>query len=117
MWDKILLLVMVDDGARERLVKLIQEVKGDRSERKFAEDLGVSFGAVQGWLKGKIPRSDNLQKIAVAAGMSVDEFLAEVRGEGAARTPKVAEEVLQVALQLDKDEQRRLIKLLVNRVL
>jgi transcriptional regulator with XRE-family HTH domain len=117
MLQEILFLVMVDDGARERLMELIKKVKGDRDQRKFAKDTGVSLGAVQGWLKGKIPRSDNLQKIAIAAGMSVDELLAEVRGEGVARTPKVAEEVLQAALQLDEEEQRRLIKLLVNRVL
>ena len=117
MWQEIGLLLAMDQGARQRLVELIERVKGDRDQRKFAKDVGVSLGAVQGWLKGKIPRSESLQKIAVAAGLTVDELFFEIKGEGAARTPKVAEEVLQSALQLDEEEQRRLIKLLVNRVL
>jgi transcriptional regulator with XRE-family HTH domain len=113
MW-LILELLAMDDEARRRLINLIVKVKGDRSQRQFALDLDVSLGAVQNWLQGRVPSSENLEKIATSAGMTIEELFQEIRGEEAGYTPHLAEDVLQIALQLDNEQRRRLIKLLVD---
>ena len=108
--------LLMDVEARRRLKKLIERIKGDRSQRQFALDVGVSLGAVQNWLQGRVPQPENLEKVAIAAGLTIEELLVEVRGEGATYTPRVAEDVLQIALQLDSEQRRRLIKLLVDNI-
>jgi transcriptional regulator with XRE-family HTH domain len=79
--------------------------------------MGVSLGAVQFWLKGRVPSSKNLERIAAAANMSIEGLFNEIRGEDAKVSSKKAEDILLLALQLDEQQQKRLIKLLVNRVL
>lgn len=109
-------LLAMDEAARQRLVELVKRIQGDRSQRKFASDLGVSTGALQNWLQGRVPSSENLENLATAAGMTIEELLNEIRGETVAYTPRVAEDVLQIALQLDDEQRRRLIKLLVDNI-
>lgn len=106
----------MDEAGRRRLAELVKRLQGDRSQRKFASDLGVSPGALQNWLQGRVPSSENLENLAIAAGMTIEELLNEIRGETTAYTPKVAEDVLQVALQLDNEERRRLVKLLIDNI-
>lgn len=107
----------MDEGARRRLAEILKNVQGDRSVRQFALDLGVALGTVQNWLQGAgLPSLENLEKIAVAAGISVEELFAELRGEKTSPAPRKAEDVLQVAMQLDDEERRRLIKLLVDAI-
>lgn len=111
-------LIAMDSAAKKRLAQILIRVQGDRSMRQFAMDLGVSLGTVQNWLQGSgFPSADNLGKIATAAGMSIEELFNEVRGqEKTPYTPKMAEDVLQVALLLDDEQRRRLIKLLVDHI-
>jgi transcriptional regulator with XRE-family HTH domain len=108
--------VLMDDRQRQKLVDLIVEIKGDRSQSRFARDLGVSLGAVQGWLAGGLPSVDNLEKIAVAAGMTLEELIVHIWGANLKHAPKVAEDVLQNAVLLDVEQRRRLIHLLIDTI-
>lgn len=108
--------VLMDEvEAKKRLARILAKVQGDRSQRQFAIDLGVGLATVQNWLSGQtFPSGKNLEKIAVAAGVNIEELFNQIKGNEAIYTPKVAEDVFQLALQLDDNERRRLIKLLVD---
>ncbi|MBN3948382.1 MAG: helix-turn-helix domain-containing protein [Nostoc sp. NMS7] len=115
IWLTIVTLQM-DDLAKQRLIDLLVRVQGDRSQREFARDLEITPGALQNWLLGRVPSSDNLQKIATAAGMTIEQLFSELKGESSVYVPKVAEDVLQIALQLNNEQRRRLIKLLIDTI-
>jgi transcriptional regulator with XRE-family HTH domain len=103
---------------RERLIEIITRAKGDRSQGELAAELGVSSSAVQKWLSGAgFPSSDNLEKIAKAAGLSgLDALRAYLRGvEGDQKEhSKVAEEILPIVQQMDKEERKRLMKMMID---
>lgn len=62
--------------ARERLAKIVKSTRGERTQRAFARDLGVSYTAIQDWEKARtIPGTDNLEKIADKAGLTLQELL------------------------------------------
>lgn len=114
-------LLLMNKEARERLAKIIKEARGKRSQRIFAKSLGVSQAAVQSWERlDSFPGTDSMKAIAASVCMSLDELLLYIEGETTEvnRTPipKVAEDALLFADQLDREEQVRLIKLLVDKV-
>ncbi|MBD2437393.1 helix-turn-helix transcriptional regulator [Nostoc sp. FACHB-110] len=107
----------MDAAAKGRLTTLISDLQGQRSLRNFARDLGVSLKTVQNWLEGdNLPSTRNLQKIAIAANMNVEQLYAYLNGQQIKYVPKVAEDVLRLALQLNDDERRRLAKLLIDNI-
>lgn len=119
MWLAIRQILM-EEGSRERLAKIVSIAKGERSQSQFAMDLGVSLGAIQNWLKGQgMPSAKNLEKIATAAGMSLEELFSEISGGESKEvySPKVAEDVLQIAKKLDKQQRARLVRLLFDDLL
>ncbi|BBD69557.1 helix-turn-helix domain-containing protein [Nostoc commune NIES-4072] len=116
MWLEIRQILM-DDQARKRLAEIVIKIRGERSQSQFAMDLGVSLGAVQNWMKGQgMPSAKNLEKIATAAGMNLEELFSQINGDDPKEiySPKVAEEVMQVARKLDIEQRKRLIKLLID---
>lgn len=61
----------------ERLTELVKRARGCLSQRKFADEIGVSFTAVNAWEKGRrFPDRENLVKIAARAGCSFDAAIA-----------------------------------------
>jgi transcriptional regulator with XRE-family HTH domain len=61
----------------ERLRELVKTARGEQSQRKFAEGLGVSWTSVHAWEKGKrFPDRENIMKIAAKAGMTYDQAIA-----------------------------------------
>jgi transcriptional regulator with XRE-family HTH domain len=71
----------MDEAFRKRLSDVISEIRGDLSQRDFAEKLGVAQSSVQGWEKGSnIPNLENLAKIASLRGQLPEELLAELYG-------------------------------------
>ena len=109
----------MDAKARKRLVVAIKKARGGRSQRQFAIDLNVSYGAVQAWERGdSVPGVESLQAIATSLGQSLDELLTYTQGASPEDLKHlVAEDVLVRANQLSEDEQGRLIKLLVDKLL
>lgn len=55
--------------------KRIAEVRGDRSQRRFARDLGVFQQNVNRYENGTTPHTDFLITIAVKEGVSLDWLL------------------------------------------
>lgn len=108
----------MDAEARKRLVVAIKKARGRRSQRQFATDLNVSYGAVQAWERGdSVPGVESLQAIAISLGQTLDELLAYAQGASPEELKHfVAEDVLIRAEQLSQEEQGRLIKLLVDRL-
>ncbi|WP_414755605.1 helix-turn-helix domain-containing protein [Anabaena sp. CCY 9910] len=109
----------MSDLFRDRFVEVVAKAKGDRSQAEFAHYLGVSSSAVQKWLAGNgFPSSENLEKIAKAAGFSgVDEMTRYLRGEEFSEDedrPKIAEEIFPLANHLDKEQRKRLIEMLLK---
>ncbi|MGL5532663.1 MAG: LexA family transcriptional regulator, partial [Plesiomonas shigelloides] len=54
----------------------LTEVIGTQSVRSFAEEIGLSEGAVRAFLKGRIPRADDALAIARAKGVDLVWLLA-----------------------------------------
>ncbi|QLE47802.1 helix-turn-helix transcriptional regulator [Nostoc sp. C057] len=101
---------------RKKLAAIIREARGDRSQGRFARDLGVNPGTLRNWELGDSePSLDNLKAIADATGRNLLQLIAELTGVGieALPEPRVAEDVMAIAFKLEKVEQFRLVQLLI----
>ncbi|MBN3875270.1 helix-turn-helix transcriptional regulator [Nostoc sp. JL23] len=101
---------------RKKLAAIIREARGDRSQGKFARDLGVNPGTLRNWELGDSePSLDNLKAIADASGRNLLQLIAEITGvkSGALPETHTAEDVMAIASKLEKVEQFRLIQFLV----
>ncbi|MBD2488981.1 helix-turn-helix domain-containing protein [Aulosira sp. FACHB-615] len=99
---------------RKRLAEIIREARGDRSQGKFARDLGVNPGTVRNWELGDSePSLGNLKAIADATGRNLLQLIAEITGEDTdtTPTPRVAEDVMAIASKLPVKEQFRLAQI------
>lgn len=62
--------------SRERLAKIVRNTRGEQTQRAYAKKLNVSYAAIQDWEKAKtIPGTDNLEKIARSAGLTLQELI------------------------------------------
>jgi transcriptional regulator with XRE-family HTH domain len=117
-WLKVYLWLM-DSKAKARLMEKIKQAQGNRSQRKFAEDLGVALGSVQNWLRGdSFPMVDKFERIASSLGMSQEALFAyivtgsEEIFNAPPSVPTVAEDVRAYAHPLSVNEKVRLLGLL-----
>jgi transcriptional regulator with XRE-family HTH domain len=100
----------------EKLATIIRVARGDRSQGKFARDLGVNPGTLRNWELGDSePSLDNLKAIADASGRNLLQLIAEITGVKSETLPEThtAEDVMAIAFKLEKVEQFRLIQLLI----
>lgn len=103
--------------SKERLAQLLQEMKGNRSERAFARDLKVHPGTLGGWLRCEtFPDQANLEQLARLRQMSLDAFLSFLRGDAVLTDPKTAEDLFALTNHLSDQEAFRLARLLLDRV-
>lgn len=59
----------------DRLVLLLQELRGNLSQRQFAKELGVTHSTVQAWeAKLSWPGTQNLKKLASLKGCTLDQL-------------------------------------------
>jgi transcriptional regulator with XRE-family HTH domain len=110
------LMLLMDEDAKARLIEKLIEAQAGRSQRRFAEDLDVSLGSVQNWLKGdSFPMVDKFEKIAASLGMSQESLFAYVvtGSEKILDAPPAvatrAEDVRVYAENLSVDEKVRLV--------
>ncbi|MBO3462874.1 helix-turn-helix domain-containing protein [Aetokthonos hydrillicola Thurmond2011] len=120
-WLNFFSVLLMDTEVRRRLAEIIKKARGKRSQRDFAKALGVSQAAVLSWEKMEsFPGTDSMKAIATSVSMSLDELLLYLEGETAqvnrVPAPKVAEDALSFIEHLNREEQIRLIKLLVDKV-
>ena len=104
---------------KNRLKKLVTELKGNLSQRAFANMLNVSYTAVQHWEKGAesefFPNDGNLAKIANAKGWTVDELK---RYLATGKIPETGEfsRLLDQIKRLHPDQSVIAMKALVERI-
>ncbi|MEN8183560.1 MAG: helix-turn-helix domain-containing protein [Myxococcota bacterium] len=60
---------------KRRLPERLAEVRGDRSQRQFARDLGVFQQNVNRYEAGTTPHTDFLITLALKEGVSIDWLL------------------------------------------
>lgn len=91
--------------ARERLAKIVKEIRGNRSQRAFARDLGVTGTAVRAWEETRsIPDIDNMKRIGLLAGFkSLDDFLSYLNGE-ALEQPKEIDKIINQLRQMPLEQ-------------
>ena len=111
---------LMDEDKRIRLSEVVKKARGDRTQRQFAKYLGVSFAAVRSWEEQEsYPGLPNLEKIANASGMILEDLLAYLRGEVTAESasPKtrIAEDLLPYVDNLSPNERKKLIRLLIEK--
>jgi transcriptional regulator with XRE-family HTH domain len=71
----------VDDAVLRRYAEAVKAARGQRSQREFAELLGVSQSTVHNWENAKnAPDLDGLEKIARIRGQLPEELLTEIYG-------------------------------------
>lgn len=65
------------DSKTERLARIVAELRGSKSQRQFAKELGVSQSSVRFWESHLAwPETENLEKLAVLRGWSLSELQA-----------------------------------------
>lgn len=71
------------DLKTERLAKLVVELRGSKSQRQFARELGVSQSSVRFWESYLAwPETENLEKLAALKGWTLSHLQAYlVKGE------------------------------------
>lgn len=70
------------DERKSRIADLVVKARGDMSQNKFAELLGVVSGTLQGWELGRSePKLEHLETIAASAGYKVEDVVAYISGE------------------------------------
>ncbi|MCH2171372.1 helix-turn-helix domain containing protein [Myxococcota bacterium] len=72
---------------KKKLPERLAEVRGDRSQRQFAMDLGVFQQNVNRYERGSTPHPDFLITLALKEGISVDWLLF---GKGRKKIPGLA---------------------------
>jgi transcriptional regulator with XRE-family HTH domain len=87
----------MDVKSKERLSKLIKELRKDMSQKEFARALGVTYSAIQSWENAEVtPSSENLVKISKAAGYSLEELISFLDGKPMEQPTNVDKIVNQV---------------------
>lgn len=106
------------DEVKARLSEILKQAQGDLPMRKFAKELGVSHVTLMSWVNCEgFPSRESLEKIAVVLGLTLDDLLANLRGDRVADiAPKRAEDLLPLANDLSDSEAFRLATLLLERV-
>jgi transcriptional regulator with XRE-family HTH domain len=73
----------MDSSAKRKFAELVKRLRGDLTQKEFADILGVTYGAIQGWENEAVnnPSSANLAKIAHHAGLTIEQLMARLEGK------------------------------------
>lgn len=107
-----------DMATRIRLSVVVKLARGNRSQRKFAKDLGISYAAIRSWEECEnLAGLESMKVIATASGMTLEELLAYLKGEIEVNQvipkAKIAEDLFPFVNVLPREERKRLIQFLV----
>jgi transcriptional regulator with XRE-family HTH domain len=76
--------------SRQKLSKLLFALRGSKSRRGFARDLGVSATAIISWEKAdNEPDVEHLTQIAKLAGYTLDELMNHLEGTSPKKSDKI----------------------------
>ena len=75
-------MVAMKNERTSRIAELVVKARGDMSQNKFADLLGVASGTLQGWELGRSePKLEHLEIIAASAGYKVEDVVAYISGQ------------------------------------
>ncbi|WP_040899101.1 hypothetical protein [Xenococcus sp. PCC 7305] len=109
--------------ARKRLANFLERLKGDKTYRAFAQDLGVSFNSLHSWINMvNFPQTQNLQVIALYSGQSVENLLhylntGEEEAPAKSSSVKSIEAILSEMNSLSESELLDLVGILIDKYL
>jgi transcriptional regulator with XRE-family HTH domain len=88
------------ESKTERLARLVAELRGSKSQRQFAKELGVSQSSVRFWESHLAwPETENLEKLAALKGWSLQDLQSYlVKGERP--DPEPLEQILNTVRSL-----------------
>lgn len=90
--------VNVDEVALQRLAKSVLEARGERSQREFAQLIGVAQSTVQSWENARnTPSLENLEKIASMRGQLPEEFVAFLYGRSMGQSLPLEEQISRMS--------------------
>jgi transcriptional regulator with XRE-family HTH domain len=112
------LTITMNEEEQERFVELLLSIKGDMSERQLAKKMQISPFALNSWLRGTTPKTENLNKIADYMGISLDVLMSKVRQKPLKGTPipDTAVGCYELVQHLCDEEKLKLAKKLINDV-
>jgi transcriptional regulator with XRE-family HTH domain len=113
----VLVTSETDKLAKERLARLVRNLRGQKTQREFAKLLGTSYTAVQDWEKQiRLPKGKNLGRIAQLQGWTQEDlmrylFLPDVHMVPSAVDPL---ELVMMDIQNLSPEQLRKLSVYLN---
>jgi transcriptional regulator with XRE-family HTH domain len=94
----------VDIRAKQKLAILVHDACTRHGQRGYAKRLGVSQSAVLGWLEARsTPTIDNLKRIALDAGYTLEQFEAYLNEQPLPR-PSTKDQLVVQMRQLARQE-------------
>ena len=76
------LVVEMNLEGKEKLAKIVRDLRGNESLSAFAKRLGVSYMAVSKWENQQsFPDREHLAKIARLSGYGLDDFVTHLEGK------------------------------------
>ncbi|BAQ63898.1 helix-turn-helix transcriptional regulator [Geminocystis sp. NIES-3709] len=110
----------MNDEELDRLSKLLMDLKGDKSLRQFAEELGSSYYALRTWIhKKNIPTPQNLEKISNYMRIELNELFSIIKDKNLNNNflkelPDNAKEAYPYLINLPKEEKLKVAQKILN---
>lgn len=81
MQNLIRLDTVLDDEGKKRLGDIVRQLRGKKTQREFAQELGVVQSTLSYWESGKgTPNLENIEMLASFWGKTPEEFVAFLYG-------------------------------------
>ncbi len=88
----------MNEAVLQRLAQSVLEARGERSQREFAQLIGVAQSTVQSWENAKnTPSLENLEKIASIRGQLPEEFVAFLYGRSIGQSLPLEEQISRMS--------------------
>jgi transcriptional regulator with XRE-family HTH domain len=100
-YTNFLLFRMFDRCVKNRLAGVVRELRGDRSQREFAEILNVGQATIQSWEseRGGTPALDSLIKIANLRKENPEVFIAYLFGRPIDNTTSIEAQIENMPIE------------------
>jgi transcriptional regulator with XRE-family HTH domain len=101
----------------DRFSEIIRQIKGNLTNREFAQKIGVSVYSISAWQSGSTtPTVESLDLIASYMKISTNELLIRIKGKKNKSLP-TAESFYDLMSDLTKNEKIKLIYFLFSQVI
>jgi transcriptional regulator with XRE-family HTH domain len=106
----------MSDSQQERLASLLRAMQAERSLRKFARDIKISYASLSAYILGdSFPEMRNLEQIAKAKGWSREELEAYL-DDRPVESKLAIEDVLREVRQMNPKDALRVAEIALARI-